>query len=108
MLTSNGVDGKTEILQDTVNGHNRTVLFVNSTAYPNEHIPLKSYKYYEDSEGLTFFRLYRDVWVIDVGDGDSVHYNLYVWYQVSVKSHCRQALRNMIDAFNAAEEFLIQ
>jgi hypothetical protein len=100
-LSSNGVDGKTEVFQD----EKRTILFVNSEIYPDRHVPLNLYKYKKDGDTV-FYRLYKDIWVVDVGDGFSVAYSTHVWYEISVKEHCKQALINMIDSFNAAQEFL--
>lgn len=107
MLTPNGVDGKTELLQDTVNGHDRTVLFVNSTAHPDKQVALNHYKYQDYFDERVFLRLYEDTWTIDLGDGFAVNYSMYVWRIVSVKGHCKQALSNMIDGFESVEEFLL-
>jgi hypothetical protein len=80
----------------------KLVLFVNSELPPDNEIPLDYYRYCQDGQDISFQRLYRLEYV---QDGQITH-SLLNWRPVEVKSHCQQALKQLVDSMKGAKEFL--
>ena len=82
------------------------VCFINTLALPDRTIPQNHYRYNTREEGkYSFFRLVTEVHVLQKG-GVGMEYRIDRWHEISVKRHCQDSLKAMIDLQNGASEFI--
>lgn len=75
--------------------------FVNSETTPFKSTPLDHYTYTIMGKDIKFSQLFKHEYLYE----EIMVYSVLRWESISVKSHCENALKQMIDSLKSVKEF---